>query len=84
MVLLEALKKGLIRVFVEAGAIVLNPGRSLEGRAAHILAAGEKGLTTAADFPCDGEGDIYQVSSATAAASALSGQVTNPAGRVRI
>jgi len=84
MVLLEALKKGLIRVFVEAGAIVLNPGRSLEGRTAHILAAGEKGLTTAADFPCDGEGDIYQVSSATAAASALSGQVTNPAGRVRI
>ncbi len=77
-VFLEALKKGLIRVFVEAGAIVDHPG-SLIALPAHT--AGEKGLTT---FRLDSSGlsdaDITFCSPATAAASALHGVITDPTG----
>jgi 3-isopropylmalate/(R)-2-methylmalate dehydratase large subunit len=77
-VFLEALKKGLIRVFVEAGAIVDHPG-SLAGLPGQ--APGERGLTT---FRFDSHGqtgaEIYFCSPATAAASALNGVITDPTG----
>jgi 3-isopropylmalate/(R)-2-methylmalate dehydratase large subunit len=82
---LEALKKGLIRVFVEAGAIIVNPGSPLFGGMMPLLAQDEKGLTT--DFNIDfgsGSGQIYQVSPATAAASALTGRITNPSAYVKV
>jgi len=82
---LEALKKGLIRVFVEAGSIILNPGSLLMGARLPLLSADEKGLTTHFDPSfMVGEGALYQVSPATAAASALTGQITNPAGYVKV
>jgi homoaconitase/3-isopropylmalate dehydratase large subunit len=82
---LEALKKGLIRVFIEAGAVIVNPGSPLIGGRLPLLAGEEKGLTTCFDsaFDTDG-GDIYQVSPATAAASALAGRITNPSAYVRV
>jgi 3-isopropylmalate/(R)-2-methylmalate dehydratase large subunit len=77
-VFLEALKKGLIRVFVEAGAIVDHPG-SVIGQPGH--ASGERGLTT---FRLDShgplKGEVYFCSPATAAASALNGAITDPTG----
>lgn len=82
-VYLEALKKGLIRVFVEAGAMVMNPGSvpftSLQdGR----LAEGERCLATTsrqvlADSSTD-DTELYLCSPATAAASALNGSITDP------
>ncbi len=83
---LEALRKGLIRALVEAGALVMNPGcgpcrNSYNG----ILAAGERCLTTAGisldvDTGDDSSGEICAVSPATAAASALRGVITDPTG----
>lgn len=82
-VYLEALKKGLIRVFIEAGAVVTSPGCSLdfEGNQG-LLAPGERCLVTAnwrlkqhvdADI-----GEVYLCSAATAAASALNAAITDP------
>jgi len=83
-VYLESLKKGLLRVFVEAGGIVLNPGGSMAGQMT-ALAGDEKGLTTMFAGAFDtSAGECYQVSPATAAASALTGQITNPSGYVKI
>jgi len=78
-VYLEAVKKGLIRVFIEAGAIVVNPGRFMIGGRIPLPAEQEKGLTTDFGLEFDsGDGEIYQVSPATAAASALTGRITTP------
>jgi homoaconitase/3-isopropylmalate dehydratase large subunit len=82
---LEALKKGLMRVFVEAGGIIVNPGSPLAGRNMPLLADEENGLTTYFDTSFDiGDGQLYQVSPATAAASALTGRITNPTPYVRM
>ncbi|MBD3257530.1 hypothetical protein GF377_03780 [candidate division GN15 bacterium] len=82
-VYLEALKKGLIRVFVEAGAVVLNPGCGtgiLTQEA--LLAPGERCLTTtplpSSAKPSGGKAEVYLCSPATAAASALNGTITDP------
>jgi homoaconitase/3-isopropylmalate dehydratase large subunit len=84
-VYLEALKKGLIRVFIEAGGVVANPGTLSSGGPTPPLAKEEKGLTTNIDYRRDtGDGDVYQVSPATAAVSALTGQITNPAAYVKV
>jgi homoaconitase/3-isopropylmalate dehydratase large subunit len=84
-VYLEALKKGLIRVFIEAGAIIVNPGSPLIGGRTPLLAADEVGLTTYFDTSFDvGEGQMYQVSPATSAASALAGSITNPSAYVKV
>ena len=82
-VYLEALKKGLIRVFIEAGAVVLNPGCAHGTLTAEAsLAAGERCLTTtplpAAAVPSNGKAEVYLCSPATAAASALNGSITDP------
>ncbi|MFH2036513.1 MAG: aconitase/3-isopropylmalate dehydratase large subunit family protein [Candidatus Zixiibacteriota bacterium] len=87
-VYLEALKKGLIRSFLEAGAVVLGPGcGSCVGGGVGALAAGEKCLTTG---NCNTQGrlgsldsEIYIVSPATAAASAIKGVITNPTGYIK-
>ena len=85
-VYLEALKKGLIRVFTEAGAIVMNPGGcSVLPASESYLAEGELCLTTC-NFDsgaADVVGDVYFCSPATAAASALHGVVTEPTRFVR-
>ncbi|MBD3404424.1 hypothetical protein GF420_16150 [candidate division GN15 bacterium] len=87
-VYLEALKKGLIRIFVEAGAIVLPPGN--ESYVAAMLASmgeGEKVLSTGGwtSAPDDvaRRGDYLLCSPATAAASALSASITDPSRFVR-
>lgn len=80
---LEALKKGLIRVFVEAGAIVMNPGcRVALVGGQGLLAPGERCLVTA---NCrlrgpggSANGEVYLCSAATAAASALNAAITDP------
>jgi 3-isopropylmalate/(R)-2-methylmalate dehydratase large subunit len=77
-VYLEALRKGLIRLFTEAGAMVAHPG-SMNGF--ETLAPGERGLVTmwpGAAQPANAE--IYFCSSAMAAASALNAAVTDPTG----
>lgn len=84
-VYLEMLKKGLARSFTEAGATILNPGGFSAAGRNPMLSAGERGLTTYFDTEvsvCDGE--LYHVSPATAAASALTGQITNPAGYIKM
>jgi len=84
-VYLEALKKGLVRAFVEAGAVVLHPGCAANRDQYPILARDEKGLTTELEFSSKtGHGEIYQVSPATAAASSLTGHITNPTTYVKV
>ncbi|MFH1373399.1 MAG: aconitase family protein [bacterium] len=84
-VYLDALKKGLIRVFLEAGVVVANPGYNISSDDARgMLAPGERCLTTA-DWDChrptDDEGrEVFLCSAATAAASALNAAVTDPTG----
>jgi homoaconitase/3-isopropylmalate dehydratase large subunit len=80
-VYLEALKKGLIRVFVEAGAMVMNPGCHpfLETKL-DSLQSGDRLLTTASPLEVEGqiEAEIYYCSPATAVASAIIGIITDP------
>ncbi|HKK21862.1 MAG TPA: aconitase family protein, partial [candidate division Zixibacteria bacterium] len=81
-VYLEALKKGLIRVLVEAGAVVMYPGYGGLLDINSMLASGERALATtnhsrvssAPKSSCE----IFLCSPATAAASALNGVVTDP------
>lgn len=82
-VYLEALKKGLIRVFVEAGAIILNPGCRVHPHDDQgLLAQGERCLVTASGEHPEGvdsnKREVYICSAATAAASALNAAVTDP------
>lgn len=87
-VYLEALKKGLVRAFVEAGALVLNPGcGACMGAHQGVLAAGERCLaTTNRNFKGrmgSQDAEVYLVSPAAAAASALKGVITDPTGYVK-
>jgi len=87
-VYLEALKKGLIRVYIEAGAMVMNPA-SESCLTVHLggLSVGERCLTTfdiegAEDILPD-EAEIYNCSPATAVVTALNAAITDPARYVR-
>jgi 3-isopropylmalate/(R)-2-methylmalate dehydratase large subunit len=85
---LEALKKGLVRAFIEAGAVVMNPGCGpCLGGHLGLLASGERCLATTNNNSrgCMGSEDaeVYIVSPATAAASALNGAITDPTGYVK-
>ncbi len=87
-VYLEALKKGLIRAFLESGALVINSGcASFMWAHDGILAAGERCLSTTSSnlqgSMGSPEAEIYLVSPATAAISALKGVITDPSGFVK-
>jgi len=83
-VYLDALKEGLIEIFVSAGAVVSPPtcGPCLGGHMG-ILAAGEKCLSTTKfeillvvmGHPSS---EVYLSNPAIAAASAIAGQITSP------
>lgn len=82
-VYLKALKNGIIETLLEAGALVSNPscGACFGGHIG-ILAAGEIGLTTSnRNFKGrqgSPEAEVYLSSPATAAASAITGFITDP------
>lgn len=80
---LDAMEQGLLKIFIEAGAVVSTPtcGPCLGGYMG-ILAAGERAVaTTNRNFVGrmgHVESEIYLTSPATAAASAITGKITSP------
>ena len=80
---LQAMEEGCMKIFVEAGAAVSTPtcGPCLGGHMG-ILAAGEKAVaTTNRNFVGrmgHVDSEIYLASPAVAAASAITGKITNP------
>ncbi len=78
----QALREGLIEIFLEAGAVVTNPSCAL-CTIGHpgVLAKGDVTLSTSnRNYPgkIGKGGEIYLVSPATAAASAINGKITDP------
>ena len=87
-VFLEALKKGLIRVFVEAGAIVMHPCCCpCQGTPQTMLADGERCLAATdshlVEHIASSDAEVYLCSAATAAASALNATITDPTRYLR-
>lgn len=82
-IMLEAIRRGYIETFIEAGAVVSTPtcGPCLGGHMG-ILAKGEKALaTTNRNFVGrmgHPESEVYLASPAVAAASAITGKITAP------
>lgn len=82
-ILLEAMRRGYIETFIEAGAIVSTPtcGPCLGGHMG-ILAKGERALaTTNRNFVGrmgHPQSEVYLASPAVAAASAITGEITPP------
>jgi 3-isopropylmalate/(R)-2-methylmalate dehydratase large subunit len=80
---LQAMSEGLLKIFIEAGAIVSTPtcGPCLGGHMG-ILADGEKAVTTTNRNFVGRMGhpgsEVYLASPAVAAASAINGYITNP------
>ena len=80
---LDAMEQGLLKIFIESGAVVSTPtcGPCLGGHMG-ILAAGERAVaTTNRNFVGrmgHVESEIYLASPATAAASAITGKITSP------
>lgn len=79
----EALKKGLLEIFVDAGAMVLNPGCGpCLGAHMGVMAPGEITFSTAnrnfkGRMGCR-DSEIYLGSPLSVAASAVTGQITHP------
>ena len=80
----KALENGLIRIFMDAGCVVSTPtcGPCLGGHMG-ILAKGERAVsTTNRNFVGrmgDVTSEVYLASPAVAAASAITGKITDPA-----
>ena len=80
---LEAMKRGYLETFIEAGAAVSTPtcGPCLGGHCG-VLAKGERAIsTTNRNFVGrmgDVESEVYLASPAVAAASAVAGKIVSP------
>jgi len=80
---LQAMKKGYLKTFLDAGAVILNPGCGpCLGAHQGILAPGERCLaTTNRNFKGrmgSPESEVYLASPAVAAATAIKGEIADP------